>query len=405
MLGKNTFHRLLYCVIALLFGLVTMSGCTDVQADGAVTADGARASDCAKLAALPGGTGTRAALVVDNTASGTRAQLPPGFDALLADLQKGKAQLTIIAVDGRGRTPQGVVTFALNPDPTDSDLAQRQRAIAISCISTWMRGDSAQPTAPGSDIVAALNTAARHSTSEILVVSDGVSNAGAFDINTVGFDADPKEFASRIRPHLAAELTGKKITWGNFGETNASLPESARTDLKSLWTSALTWPEGGAQLNFVSEPGKAGGGKPATQPDEARLPVTASVTVGCRTRVTIPASLLFTAGSVELRTGSGKQLQDVANTLVTNPSWMAEVAGHAANYGTTEYQTRISTQRAETVASTIASFGVAQDRIRSIGHGSTQPAVPEFVNNVHDENAAAQNRRVVIEMGPKGCQA
>jgi outer membrane protein OmpA-like peptidoglycan-associated protein len=119
--------------------------------------------------------------------------------------------------------------------------------------------------------------------------------------------------------------------------------------------------------------------------------------------VTVPAALLFTPGSARLQPGSEDLLRQVAADLVARPAWAATVTGHTAEYGTAESRLTLSRRRAEAVVTALTTLQVPASRLTAAGVGSREPAVPEFTGGRHDEAAAAKNRRVVIEMGAKGC--
>jgi outer membrane protein OmpA-like peptidoglycan-associated protein len=89
--------------------------------------------------------------------------------------------------------------------------------------------------------------------------------------------------------------------------------------------------------------------------------------------------------------------------LNADPGANATISGHTAAYGTDAYRHDLSVHRAEAVAQALESSGVAAGRLHAFGYGSTKPAVNEFPNGVHDPAAAAENRRVVIEIMHSGC--
>jgi flagellar motor protein MotB len=393
---------------SLAAGLLACAGCDSsssagTPAAGAPVANEPSAADCDKIAQVPPPAGKPpVALVVDNTASQIGHPLPDGLLKKLGDAQHAGQPLVIVAVDGQ--SPSVVRTAALDPSPgKDSKAGDNARAEALRCVNRWAHATEALPKHQGSDVLEALNAASRQHPSAVYVVSDGLGNTGAFNIDAVGFDAEPQELATSLREAdaLAPTLNNLQITWYELGESAKPLPQAARTSLQNLWQATLK--SVGTTVTFDLATGgrlAAPSGLPA---DDVSIPEAATVTSACGTRITVPAALLFHPGSAELQPDAADVLKGVAGTLNGHPDWSAKITGHTADYGTADSRKQLSVQRAGAVRDFLAGAGIDRSRLAADGVGATQPAVPEIVGGRHDLAAAAKNRRVVIEIGPGGC--
>jgi outer membrane protein OmpA-like peptidoglycan-associated protein len=398
--SKSIRHAVMAAAAMLLVGC---------GGDGDSTAEpgkGATAAQCAEAAEIKPAEGAQTtALVVDNTASAARGQLPPGVQSALKEAQAAGDKLAMVAVHGAGEPVTVGRVVALDPRPgVDSQVADNARKLMLECVGRWVHEDRMLPAAAGSDILGAVAAASRESTKRMLVISDGLANTGDFDLNRSGFDGDPKVLADTIKnaKALPPTLQGKTVVWSGLGETGTVLPQALRSSLEAVWSELFG--AAGASVTFDPRVGGSATPAPSGMPaDEVKLPKATETSNGCGTEITVPTALLFSPNSAALQQDTGTVLSDVAGTLKAHPDWVAVVAGHTANYGTQEGQLKLSRQRAEAVAGRLVQLGVDRSRLTTEGYGSTRPAVPEIIGNVHDEAAAAKNRRVVIVVGPKGC--
>lgn len=99
----------------------------------------------------------------------------------------------------------------------------------------------------------------------------------------------------------------------------------------------------------------------------------------------------FELGKAVLLPISREILQDVAQSLVTNPQVRVEVGGHTDSTGSRELNERLSLARAESVKAFLIENGVAADRMEVQGYASTQP-----VASNKTMSGRAQNRRVEL---------
>lgn len=116
---------------------------------------------------------------------------------------------------------------------------------------------------------------------------------------------------------------------------------------------------------------------------------------GDEIKLVFPDTITFDFNSAVVKPEMRGELQQVANVLNQYPSTVIGVFGHTDNVGSTEVNQRLSQQRAESVAGTLETFGVARARMQVRGFGYTQP-----VASNDTPEGRAQNRRVELRVVP-----
>ena len=105
----------------------------------------------------------------------------------------------------------------------------------------------------------------------------------------------------------------------------------------------------------------------------------------------------FDADATNLRTGSIANLENIAESIKTNPAaYVINVVGHSDDAGTPEYNEKIAEARARTVAGYIAARGISLDQIRISSQGSKQPVASNGT-----PIGRQLNRRVEISISKK----
>jgi outer membrane protein OmpA-like peptidoglycan-associated protein len=99
--------------------------------------------------------------------------------------------------------------------------------------------------------------------------------------------------------------------------------------------------------------------------------------------------IYFNQSSFMLRPESFEQLQQLLQTLKTNPTLKIEISGHTDNVGDANLNKLLSENRAQVICNYLMSKGVETNRLTFIGYGHTKPVSP----NDTEENKA-KNRRV-----------
>ncbi len=111
--------------------------------------------------------------------------------------------------------------------------------------------------------------------------------------------------------------------------------------------------------------------------------------------VNLPDGVTFDVGSYSLKPQFRDTLDKIAASMVQYPDSLIDVYGHTDSTGSDVYNQTLSENRARTVASYLASRGVASARIRSQGFGETMP-----VASNDTPEGRAKNRRVEIKIVP-----
>lgn len=116
---------------------------------------------------------------------------------------------------------------------------------------------------------------------------------------------------------------------------------------------------------------------------------------GDEIKLTFPDTITFDFNSAVVKPEMRGQLQEVAKVLNSYPSTVIGVFGHTDNVGSSAANQTLSERRAESVAGSLESFGVARARMQPRGFGYTQP-----VASNDTPEGRAQNRRVEIRIVP-----
>ncbi len=111
--------------------------------------------------------------------------------------------------------------------------------------------------------------------------------------------------------------------------------------------------------------------------------------------VNFSSQLLFDSGQNQLQPGAYDRLRTLATTLNNYPKSSVIIKGHTDSEGSTDYNQRLSEERADRVRSFLISEQVAPTRITAIGFGESMPVASNA-----SSAGRQQNRRVEIEIRP-----
>ena len=100
-------------------------------------------------------------------------------------------------------------------------------------------------------------------------------------------------------------------------------------------------------------------------------------------------NIFFETGKSELMSESFLELDRTVAFLKNNPSMEIEIGGHTDDIGSTSANQKLSQDRAQAVASYIASKGISASKLKVVGYGESKP----LKENVDDESRQ-YNRRV-----------
>jgi outer membrane protein OmpA-like peptidoglycan-associated protein len=117
--------------------------------------------------------------------------------------------------------------------------------------------------------------------------------------------------------------------------------------------------------------------------------------VGDEIILVMPGNITFATDSAGLRPDFYEVLNSVGLVLVEYEKTVVEVAGHTDSTGSAEYNTTLSGNRAQAVASYLRGQGIADMRLLTLAYGEGRPIAP------NDTDAGRQkNRRVEITLAP-----
>jgi outer membrane protein OmpA-like peptidoglycan-associated protein len=135
--------------------------------------------------------------------------------------------------------------------------------------------------------------------------------------------------------------------------------------------------------------------KPEPKPEPPKVEMPKEVKVREEERglvVTVGSQVLFESGKAELKSVSGRVLDQVAKLLAAYPQNRVKIEGHADSVGRADYNQKISEMRAKSVAEyLIEKCDIPKSRIETIGYGETKP-----IASNKTVQGRTQNRRVEI---------
>jgi len=116
-----------------------------------------------------------------------------------------------------------------------------------------------------------------------------------------------------------------------------------------------------------------------------------NLTPEARQKPNVDLSIQFEFDSAKLLPESRPLLDNLAKAINSDKlrGFTFVVEGHTDIVGSTEYNQKLSDQRALSVLAYLASKGVSKERLKALGKGSTELLMP-------DKPEAAENRRVRI---------
>jgi len=117
--------------------------------------------------------------------------------------------------------------------------------------------------------------------------------------------------------------------------------------------------------------------------------------MGDNITLNMPSSITFALNSSDLNAQFYNALNGVGMVLKEYDKTLIEVAGHTDSSGSAEYNQSLSERRAQAVAGYLASQGVKQQRLMTVGAGETRP-----VASNDTEQGRAANRRVELTIVP-----
>jgi outer membrane protein OmpA-like peptidoglycan-associated protein len=104
-------------------------------------------------------------------------------------------------------------------------------------------------------------------------------------------------------------------------------------------------------------------------------------------------TMYFVLGSDELTAASKAAFDDARKRISSWPGAEVVVIGHTDRLGATDYNDRLSQQRASVIAARLVAAGVPANAIEVAARGEREPMIP-----TRDERPEPRNRRVEIKV-------
>jgi outer membrane protein OmpA-like peptidoglycan-associated protein len=112
-------------------------------------------------------------------------------------------------------------------------------------------------------------------------------------------------------------------------------------------------------------------------------------------QLVMPGNITFASGSSDISSSFYPTLNSLVKVFQEFDKNGVEIIGHTDSTGSNDLNMRLSRERAQSVASYLASNGVSAARISSMGVGPSQP-----IASNDTAEGRAQNRRVEINLRP-----
>jgi outer membrane protein OmpA-like peptidoglycan-associated protein len=117
--------------------------------------------------------------------------------------------------------------------------------------------------------------------------------------------------------------------------------------------------------------------------------------VGDNITLNMPSSITFALNSSDLNAQFFSALEGVGVVLKEYNKTVIEIAGHTDSSGSDSYNQQLSQRRAQAVATYLASQGVKNERLMTVGAGESYP-----IASNDTEQGRAANRRVELTIVP-----
>ena len=369
-------------VVALLCGTALLTGCQSPPDDPKtiVIAASATANEPAPVLSGPD-----RAMLSNAGSTSTRAA------AFVVDPNTGQAR----EVSLTPRRPDGEVNYGPNRDSElGANVNRVQQLLSALAASTPF------------DLLAMIGQAVRVTThpGTLLVLSSGLSTAGAFDLRQVGWGANPRTAAvSLSRQGLLPRLTGWKVVFSGLADTSGMQPApplSQRTILTRYWLALCRAASAvSCSADAVTRPDPPS--RSTTPVPVVRFPrVTSYRGPHGRQTTNVPADAFFAFNSARLLPGADIILGPIA-TRARGEHRDVTIIGYASpDGGSGTYNLALSGERARAVRARLISLGVPASLIgKAVGRGTAgQPRSACYHHGHLDEAICARLRHVLITL-------
>ncbi len=331
---------------------------------------------------------------------------------LLYNAGSGSDQATAYVVNPSTGQP---VTVSLTPKRSDGQVeyGPRRDDLINQNVSQVERLVEAEAATGPFDLLDMIAAAVRVTSvpGTLLVVSSGLSTAGGFQLQAVGWDASPSSVADQLKSRgLLPSLRGWRVVFSGLGDTagrQPALPLPQQTTLTDYWMAICH--AAGAMACSTDETTRPDPPSRSTTPvPVVPVPVVTSV-VGPNGSwgVSVPTDELFAFNSANLLPGADSILGPLAAKALTK-HLLASITGFASpDGGTPAYNTALSLARARSVAGRLETLGLPASQVSSVtGEGTAGQTIRAcYRDGQFSEASCARLRRVIILLGPPAAPA
>jgi outer membrane protein OmpA-like peptidoglycan-associated protein len=333
------------------------------------------------------------------------------------DGRNGKGSVAVVtsADTATGGQPRTVLPLTPRRDDCQVEHGLKRDELINTNIARVRNAVAARAAVqPGLDLLAGIDEAVRGiNPGALIIVSNGMSTAGGFDLRQVGWDEDPADLVAQLseRQLLQHLLTGWRVLFTGLGTTAGDLQppltKPTRDKLASYWLtichtaarrgscdldeSALdpVPPLGTADMPVIDVPGMSS----AIGPDGRTTTTLFDSVTGFA-----PDSAVLSADARAVLRGISTQ---IARKLAQQPDATITVRGYVADApgSTSASREQTATDRAMAVSSVVAGQLQAtglSPRMDTTGVGIPPEPPTAIVNGAFDETVARQMRKVTI---------
>jgi flagellar motor protein MotB len=348
-------------------------------------------------------------VLVSGTSNEPRPILTPtAIGILSAQADRSDVSSTVAVVVNADGDHRSVVP--LTPRRTDRSIEHGfQRASLITAnvgkVEAVVSGESA--SSPELDLLDAIDRNARAAPrGTLIVVSNGLSTAGGFDLREVQWNADPAEVVRDLAARdLLPALSGWHVVWTGINERwgeQPRLPKPAR-DANSRYWAAICAAAGASSCTFDQAPLAPTPPTATVRSFPVPVPHLESTSGPAGVTISVPETLLgFPPNSAVLGPAATDTISEISARIgaaaAGHPNTVLTVTGYAADPPGSVVAdcVRLSNARARAVADALRAAGV-RISINVVG-GGIAPGTSSMRNGFFVEALAEQMRRVDVEV-------
>ena len=355
-------------LIASLLTACASGGSTNAQSDSA----------CVQMTEWKVQPGSQAVTVVLDHSKSTRdgSSIGSMLSSLITQAAGVYSTLSVLLADGQGAAPTWLIDdLALNNQKFDFDTLHYNQAVerAAECVGGMI--GNPRPTAIGTDLGTAIQVASDRLAGsdgprKLIVVSDGLSNAGPIDLTgMIAQTSVDKVIAMLDSQGYRPNLSGADVTFAGLGVTSGSVTDGPTvTWLRNYYLAICERAAAGGCAAPVADQGAtADGTEPrADAPDDPDLALPAVQFEFSNSEVP------FEPNSTAITPMADAALVKVSACLRDGSA--LTVIGHSASTGDAAGELTVSEGRAQNVANRILELaGNPVVTVNAFGVGSAEP--------------------------------